>query len=103
MIVVNHDVKGNSDLLRGELLTIIAAIRTRLALPEMKDDLVVPVLLFSAMSRQSRILHAYYKDETLIIKKVALLDFVVEDNNSAYARLLRAIANTPTGDTKSLP
>lgn len=36
-------------------------------------------------------------------KKVALLDFVVEDNNYVYARLLRAIANTPTGDTKSLP
>lgn len=60
------------------------------------------VLLFSAMALKSRILHAYFDGQNLVIKKVPLLDFVANKKN-AYERFLRAIANTPGGDTMSLP
>lgn len=43
MFFLQFSIKGEEKLFRGEILAIIAAIRTKLALPDISNHRIVPV------------------------------------------------------------
>ncbi|CAL5871328.1 uncharacterized protein PFLUO_LOCUS5578 [Penicillium psychrofluorescens] len=89
-------------ILRGEVLAILAAIRTRLFRSDMREHLVIPVMLVSTIADCSRILLAHFDGTNLLVRKSWTWNFVTDDPN-VYERVMVYMASEPIGDTKSTP
>ncbi|KAI9928133.1 hypothetical protein MW887_002166 [Aspergillus wentii] len=102
MFTMRHDVQGEEELLRGEVLAIVAAMSTRMKLYSPSGHLYIPVLVFSFMGKQhGRILQAYYNGTAVVIRMTKLYDFTTAANARKHLQLFaQHMANNPTGNTK---
>ncbi|PYH95679.1 hypothetical protein BO71DRAFT_428784 [Aspergillus ellipticus CBS 707.79] len=95
-------IEGDERPLRSEVLLILSAISTRLALPQFEKHMVIPVMIISVMFRKARILQAHWNGQRLVIGISPLfeLDKKEMDNYNIFTRYM---AGNPTGDTKNIP
>ncbi|RLL96014.1 hypothetical protein CFD26_105610 [Aspergillus turcosus] len=105
MCIVEFMFGGTEELLRGEILTILATTITRLELEGYQGEVVIPVLLFSIMSDfKARIIQAYFDGDQLVIRKSKLYDFSTRETLSSSTTLfMQWMASQPVGDTSGFP
>ncbi|GIK05397.1 hypothetical protein Aspvir_009506 [Aspergillus viridinutans] len=97
-----YSFKGTEELLRGEILAILATTITRLELECYQDEVVIPVLMFSIMSDyKARIIQAFFNGDKLVIRKSMLYDFSTRATLSSSTTLfIQWMASKPVGDTR---
>ncbi|RLL95888.1 hypothetical protein CFD26_104679 [Aspergillus turcosus] len=88
-------------LLRAELISIVAAIITRLADPEYEDHSVVPVMVVSLLGqRKVRIPQAHNNDRRIVIRMSGFIRFKSpEEATENMDLLMRFMASNTVGDT----
>ncbi|RHZ47884.1 uncharacterized protein CDV56_103828 [Aspergillus thermomutatus] len=88
-------------LLRAELISIVAAMVTRLANPEYEDHSVVPVMVISLLGeRKVRILQAHNNQGGIVIRKSGFIKFnSPEEATENMDLLMRFMASNVVGDT----
>ncbi|KAF9891859.1 hypothetical protein FE257_003344 [Aspergillus nanangensis] len=108
-ISLYHSMVGIPGLMtRGELLTILAVMISRLERDHRRRHLIVPVMLFSFMGpRHGRILLAHFNGSKLIVRMTRMYRFLLgehqfEENLFLFTRYL-ASATNPRDDTTRLP
>ncbi|KAG2019043.1 hypothetical protein GB937_005332 [Aspergillus fischeri] len=96
-----YSFRGTEELLRGEILGILATTITRLELECFQDEVVIPVLMFSVMSDfKARIIQAYFNGDKLVIRKSRLYDFSTPETLSSSTILfIQWMASKPVGNT----
>lgn len=99
MIVLYHAIESKNQLLRGEILTILETMRSRLALSQFKYHIVIPVLIISVINEQGRIIQAQSNGQEVTICMSQLHDLNTKDM-APYDLLNRYMASQPVGDTK---
>ncbi|RHZ64519.1 hypothetical protein CDV55_107241 [Aspergillus turcosus] len=101
MCIVEFMFGGTEELLRGEILTVLATTITRLELEGYQGEVVMPVLLFSIMSDyKARIIQAYFDGDKMVIRKSKLYDFSTRETLSSSTTLfMQWMASKPVGDT----
>ncbi|KAJ5585067.1 uncharacterized protein N7459_004867 [Penicillium hispanicum] len=91
-------------ILRGELLSIVAIMLTRLRMEKLKKHVTIPVMLCSFVAPCSgRILLAHFDGARLVIQQSPLYPFHVKDDGAMllFTRYLASDVG-PDGATKSL-
>ncbi|KAI9039011.1 uncharacterized protein KD926_009995 [Aspergillus affinis] len=90
-------------ILRTELLTIVATMGTLLNQADFQHHMAIPVMLISFMGRwRGRILTAYCKGPELVVRMSRLYRFLSQDVDS-MSLVTRYLASYADGETHELP
>ncbi|XHG07801.1 hypothetical protein AWENTII_010933 [Aspergillus wentii] len=99
MFILQHNIQEQERLFRGEVMSILAAIITRMELPELSEHMVIPVFVLSFMGKQhGRIPQAFYNGTVLNIWMSKLFDFTTLETAEPNFRIfLQQMTNQPVG------
>ncbi|KAE8404816.1 hypothetical protein BDV37DRAFT_282352 [Aspergillus pseudonomiae] len=102
MLSLKHGIAHEDKILRGELLTILAIMQSRMPWPMFKDHVIVPIMLFSFIGHSGRIIQAHYNGHTLVLCKSNIFRFL-NGRTAVYNmdHFVRYVASAPEGDTRS--
>lgn len=91
MFVLAHRIPGvEGKLLRGEVLAIVAAIKTRLSLPSLAGHRIIPV---SPVIRTSVMTNCEFLNDAIFFTNCALQVLVYSFMSNQYGRILQAVFN----------
>ncbi|KAJ5457266.1 hypothetical protein N7530_012540 [Penicillium desertorum] len=80
MITILIGEEPTEELLRAEVMTITAAIITRLDDDELFEHNAIPVMAITVFGRmKARVIEAHSSQQVLVIKKTHLFDFLTDD------------------------
>ncbi|PGH35029.1 hypothetical protein GX50_02163 [[Emmonsia] crescens] len=91
-------VAKDSTILRGELSPIVEIMISQFLQTRFVDHMVAPVLIISLMGFKARVIEAYFKDQTLILRPSEMLDFT-HANNAGFKTFVQWYLGPPIGDT----
>ncbi|QKX58656.1 uncharacterized protein TRUGW13939_05783 [Talaromyces rugulosus] len=60
MLAVKHNVAGDERLLKGDVLVILAALKTRMEWAKLQKHIIIPIMLFSFMGHHVKIIEGYH-------------------------------------------
>ncbi|KAI9924915.1 hypothetical protein MW887_006318 [Aspergillus wentii] len=98
---MKHDINGDDNLLRGEVLAIIAAIESRMLFQRFDQHLTIPVMILSHGPPARQDHPGFHNGHNLIIRKGKLLELGDPDTNpfDVFVRFLETtqweIPNAP--------
>ncbi|PWY83812.1 hypothetical protein BO94DRAFT_557654 [Aspergillus sclerotioniger CBS 115572] len=85
-LMYNNMVATDSTILCGELMPILRTMLTQLRRQKFIHQLVTPVLMFSLMGFQARVIEAFFRDDKLVLRPTKLFDFT-HGNDNAFKTL----------------
>ncbi|KAH8800224.1 hypothetical protein F5884DRAFT_838166 [Xylogone sp. PMI_703] len=99
LLIMQHDIDGKQDLLRGELRAVVMAMTGQHNQYKFRKHRTAPVLVLSFTGPQhGRILQAHLEGEQLAVRYSHLYDFTTWNNDvQLFARWALSI---PAGNTK---
>ncbi|OQE26918.1 hypothetical protein PENFLA_c006G01185 [Penicillium flavigenum] len=102
MITILIGEEPTEELLRAEVMTITAAIITRLNSDELFEHNTIPVMAITIFGRMNaRVIEAHSSQQALVIKKTQLFDFLTDDaGNKNMDILLGFMCADLVGETK---
>ncbi|RJE18337.1 hypothetical protein PHISCL_09326 [Aspergillus sclerotialis] len=81
-IVYNNLVATDPTILYGELLPILRIMLTQLRRQKFMHQMVTPVLVFSLMGLQTRVIEAFFDTHQLVLRPIKLYDFSHGNRNA---------------------
>jgi hypothetical protein len=96
--IVCQGVNNTGPLLRTEFLTIIGIILDRMRSEWSETQLIFPLMVFSMIGTEGRILLAHYDGDKLHVRYSQLYEFKEFDKDNMDL-FLRWMMNEPVGDT----
>ncbi|GKZ81077.1 hypothetical protein AnigIFM56816_005588 [Aspergillus niger] len=98
-VMYNNLVATDSTILFGELMPILRIMLTQLRRRKFIHEMVSPVLIFSLMGLQARVIEAFFHGENLVLRPTKMYDFS-HGNSDAFKSLAQwYILGEPIGDT----
>ncbi|PYH65242.1 uncharacterized protein BO88DRAFT_349124 [Aspergillus vadensis CBS 113365] len=98
-VMYNNLVATDSTILFGELMPILRIMLTQLRRRKFIHEMVSPVLIFSLMGLQARVIEAFFQDQNLVLRPTKMYDFS-HGNSDAFKSLAQwYILGEPIGDT----
>ncbi|OJI83289.1 hypothetical protein ASPTUDRAFT_124473 [Aspergillus tubingensis CBS 134.48] len=97
-IIYNNMVATDSTILFGELMPILRIMLKQYWRAKYIHSMVSPVLVFSLMGLQARVIEAFFQGQELIIRPTKLYDFS-HGNPSAFKTFTQWYMGRPIGDT----
>ncbi|KAA8641642.1 hypothetical protein EYZ11_006838 [Aspergillus tanneri] len=97
-VMYNNLVAMDSTILYGELLPILRIMLTQLWKARFIRQMVSPVLILSLMGLKARVIEAYFRDHTLILRPTKIYDFT-HGNNAAFKTFVQWYMGQPIGNT----
>ncbi|KAI9374032.1 hypothetical protein BJX61DRAFT_541185 [Aspergillus egyptiacus] len=103
MFTLVNEVDGDNErLLRGELLTIMKVMALHLGNEFCEGQNIFPIMVFSFMGTQGRILQAHFNDDGLAVYTSRLYNFSTrEEADNSMQTFLRYMCSEPKGVTVS--
>ncbi|KAJ5542600.1 hypothetical protein N7535_005022 [Penicillium sp. DV-2018c] len=97
-IMFNNLIPTDSSILYGELISILRIMLTQLRMSKFLHQFVTPVLIFSLMGFQARVIEAFFKDDKLVLRLTKFYDFSHGNRNAFKTFALWWLGN-PVGTT----
>ncbi|KAK2805794.1 hypothetical protein FQN50_006070 [Emmonsiellopsis sp. PD_5] len=97
-VMYNNLVAKDSTILCGELLPILRIMLTQFWKTQFIHQMVSPVLIFSLMGHQARVIEAYFQDRILYLRPTKMYDFS-HRNPEAFKTFVQWYMGSPIGDT----
>ncbi|KAL4966171.1 uncharacterized protein BDV14DRAFT_199304 [Aspergillus stella-maris] len=100
-LIMHHDMPPCDDLLAGEIMAVLAMVRSRLSGLTLQEHNIIPVTMVSCMNEfTARVSQAYYSEEELIVFKSKLYHFDDKHKREDHINLFMLyLASEPVGDT----
>ncbi|PYI02944.1 hypothetical protein BO78DRAFT_432520 [Aspergillus sclerotiicarbonarius CBS 121057] len=97
-VMYNNLVATDSTILYGELISILRIMLTQLRRQKFIHQMVTPVLIFSLMGFKARVIEAFFRDGTLVLRPTKLYDFS-HGNHNAFKIFAQWYIGKPIGIT----